>query len=229
MLRRHALYPAELRARWTLKIAKKEVGSSRTVPPAEGLKDPEWVGARRWVATGADGVSTRSKPSSVPLRGRIIHLGPPLPTTSCSLPRTQMGRATPRPLFGLAPGGVCHATPVTRSPVRSYRTLSPLPVPPKRPSAVYSLLHFPSPRGARALPGTLPCAARTFLQWPRPPAILTRALKSILTQEVTCDPRSTASPGLRRDTVRLRQDTYGARMGSSSNVMSRPIGPGTFS
>ena len=40
-----------------------------------------------------------------------------------------MERATPRPLFGLAPGGVCHATPVTSSPVRSYRTLSPLPVP----------------------------------------------------------------------------------------------------
>jgi hypothetical protein len=31
------------------------------------------------------------------------------------------------------------------------------------PSAVCSLLHFPSPRGARALPGTLPCGARTFL------------------------------------------------------------------
>lgn len=31
------------------------------------------------------------------------------------------------PLFGLAPGGVYHATSVTRSAVRSYRTLSPLP------------------------------------------------------------------------------------------------------
>ncbi|MEY4239616.1 MAG: hypothetical protein RL339_2217 [Pseudomonadota bacterium] len=31
------------------------------------------------------------------------------------------------PLFGLAPGGVCRAVPVTRPPVRSYRTLSPLP------------------------------------------------------------------------------------------------------
>jgi len=40
-----------------------------------------------------------------------------------------MGRAAPRPLFGLAPGGVYHATSVSRSPVRSYRTLSPLPVP----------------------------------------------------------------------------------------------------
>ena len=31
------------------------------------------------------------------------------------------------PLFGLAPGGVCHAAFVTKSAVRSYRTLSPLP------------------------------------------------------------------------------------------------------
>src|ERR1700730_16126604 len=30
-------------------------------------------------------------------------------------------------LFGLAPGGVCHAVLVTKSAVRSYRTVSPLP------------------------------------------------------------------------------------------------------
>jgi hypothetical protein len=30
-------------------------------------------------------------------------------------------------LFGLAPGGVCHAITVTSAAVRSYRTLSPLP------------------------------------------------------------------------------------------------------
>jgi hypothetical protein len=34
---------------------------------------------------------------------------------------------------------------------------------PERPSAVCSLWHFPSRRRARALPGTLPCGARTFL------------------------------------------------------------------
>src|SRR5689334_3067711 len=34
----------------------------------------------------------------------------------------------PRPsLFGLAPGGACHAAGVAVSAVRSYRTLSPLP------------------------------------------------------------------------------------------------------
>src|SRR5690606_37058550 len=33
-----------------------------------------------------------------------------------------------------------------------------------RPSAVCSLLHFPSPCDARPLAGTLPCGARTFLE-----------------------------------------------------------------
>jgi len=38
-----------------------------------------------------------------------------------------MSAETDVPLFGLAPGGVYLATSVTRSAVRSYRTLSPLP------------------------------------------------------------------------------------------------------
>jgi hypothetical protein len=85
-------------------------------------------GARRF-RDGARQVSARNKPSSVPLRGRIIHLGLPLPTASCGLPGTQAERATPCSLFSLASGGVCQRLAVTRSPVRSYRTLSPLPVP----------------------------------------------------------------------------------------------------
>ena len=52
---------------------------------------------------------------------------------------------------------------VARLAVRSCRTVSPLPDPRAGPSAVYSLLHFPSARAAQALPGTLPCGARTFL------------------------------------------------------------------
>jgi hypothetical protein len=97
-----------------------------------------------------------------------MSLGPSLPTASSSLPGTHEACASRsgqllRPLFGLAPGGVYHATPVTRSAVRSYRTVSPLPVLPEEPSAVCSLLHFPSPRDARPLAGTLPCGARTFL------------------------------------------------------------------
>ncbi len=83
--------------------------------------------------------------------------------TSCSLPGTDNGAGSPSSLLGLAPGGVYHARPVTRPAVRFYRTLSPLPVPVTRPSAVCFLLHFPSPCGARPLAGTLPCGARTFL------------------------------------------------------------------
>ena len=73
----------------------------------------------------------------VPRRAAVtaISLGPTLLPASSSLPGTQMVRAAPRPLFGLAPGGVCHATSVTSGPVRSYRTLSPLPVRPARTRA----------------------------------------------------------------------------------------------
>jgi hypothetical protein len=64
-----------------------------------------------------------------------IPLGPPSPATSMRPTRTaarKHARMHPegpsRPsLFGLAPGGACHAAPVAGSAVRSYRTLSPLP------------------------------------------------------------------------------------------------------
>ncbi len=77
-------------------------------------------------------------------------------------------------LFGLAPGGVYPATSVTKSAVRSYRTISPLPL--KNSEAVCFLLHWPSVHTAQALPGTLPSGARTFLNtkndtataWPTP-------------------------------------------------------------
>jgi hypothetical protein len=47
--------------------------------------------------------------------------------------------------------------------VRSYRTVSPLPVTLSRPSAVCSLLHCPSGFPDLALASTLPCEAPTFL------------------------------------------------------------------
>jgi hypothetical protein len=142
-LRRAALYPAELRALL--------VGSGEPRPTPE-----------RWPSfLGVGGISRVLSP---PKRRRVISLGPPLLAASSGPPRTRAERAAPRPILGLAPGGVCHATPVTSGPVRSYRTLSPLPVSPGGPSAVCSLRHFPSPRDARGLPGTLPCGARTFLR-----------------------------------------------------------------
>ena len=79
------------------------------------------------------------------------------------------------PLFGLAPGGVCHAGLVAKPPVRSCRTLSPLPVPAtdeqRGPSAVCSLWHFPLTHAPcnvwtrRALPATLVSWSPDF---PRP-------------------------------------------------------------
>jgi len=52
---------------------------------------------------------------------------------------------------------------VTGGAVRSYRTLSPLPVP-LRARAVYSLLHFPSRHRASPLASMLPVGVRTFLR-----------------------------------------------------------------
>jgi len=46
-------------------------------------------------------------------------------------------------LFGLASGGVCRATDVATSAVRSYHTISPLPLPLTRPLGGIFLLHFP--------------------------------------------------------------------------------------
>lgn len=51
---------------------------------------------------------------------------------------------------------------VATGAVRSYRTISTLP-PAQAGLAVYFLLHFPWARAPQALPGTLPCGARTFL------------------------------------------------------------------
>jgi hypothetical protein len=112
-------------------------------------------------------------PGSVALSGAaIIHLGRPSPAASCGSPgrleratrAVRLGQRLRRDgcsLFSLAPGGVYHAGPVAGTPVRSYRTISPLP---RRTEAVYFLWHFPWGRPHRALPGTLPYGARTFLQ-----------------------------------------------------------------
>jgi hypothetical protein len=75
-----------------------------------------------------------------------------------------------------------------RALVRSYRTVSPLPVAAargRRPSAVCFLWHFPAGRPDWPLASTLPCGVPTFLDkvvrptmqaraLPRPPSQLTR-------------------------------------------------------
>src|SRR5207253_1333289 len=77
------------------------------------------------------------------------------------------------PLCALSPGGACRAAPVTRSAVRSYRTVSPLP---EFPPAVSSLWRCPASRLGWPLASTLPCGARTFLPRPKAPASARAAL-----------------------------------------------------
>ncbi len=118
------------------------------------------------------------KPGSVHRRLRMetsgwatIPLGRPSRTASRDQPgRSAMARLSrPSPerpsLFGLAPGGACHAVPVSRNAVRSYRTLSPLP-PGEPGSAVCFLWRYPSARSedltGRALPAALPSWSPDF-------------------------------------------------------------------
>jgi hypothetical protein len=103
-----------------------------------------------------------------------------------------------RSLFGLAPGGVCRAGLLPGSRCALTAPFHPCHASCLRLSAVREhlaghssgkcpgaagafggifLLHFPSARAAQALPGTVPCGARTFLGilsndatvWPTPP------------------------------------------------------------
>ena len=67
-----------------------------------------------------------SRPISRVLSRTTIHLGRTSPYASSDLPGPNAGRALGS-LFGLAPGGVYPAAPVTGNAVRSYRTFSPLP------------------------------------------------------------------------------------------------------
>jgi len=65
------------------------------------------------------------------------------------------------PLFGLAPGGVYLATPVTRDTGELLPRLFTLTA--GTPAAVSFLWHFPWGRPRSPLATTLPCGARTFL------------------------------------------------------------------
>lgn len=94
------------------------------------------------------------KPGSVSVWSSLCEAG--YPTPDAVYPEGRRATSTPpvRPCsrWGL-PG-----RHVSMTPVRSYRTISPLPM-----TAVYFLWHFPSGRPARTLSGIAPCGARTFL------------------------------------------------------------------
>ena len=111
----------------------------------------------------------------------VIYLGWSSPTTSSSLPAASLacedsGLAvwvTPRRLFGLAPAGGYPAIAVASDAVGSYPTVSPLPeIRRTGTRAVCFLWPSPSSRDAQALPGSLPCGARTFLERLAAPATI---------------------------------------------------------
>ena len=93
------------------------------------------------------------------------------PPPPAAYPEVMAVRATPRDpeippsLCGLAPGGACRAGRVAAAAVGAYPAVSPLPRP-LRAVAVCFLLRFPWPCGRWALPTTLLCGARTFLEKP---------------------------------------------------------------
>lgn len=132
----------------------------------------------------------RSRPISRVLSWTVIPLGATSPLRSSNLPGDTAGRGIAS-LFGLAPGGVCRAGPLPDS-----RCALTAPFHPCRPTCVVLggifLLHFPSACAAQALPGTVPCGARTFLGihhasmiddatvWPAPPCALSHATDSTM-------------------------------------------------
>ncbi len=107
-------------------------------------------------------------------RVTAIHLGPPLPAASSGLPAGSGGPPSGTcagplagPLLDLAPGGVYRAAHVTVGagellPHRFTLTTG-------GPVAVCFLWHCPAGHPGSALPTTLPCGARTFLDGDRSP------------------------------------------------------------
>ena len=113
-------------------------------------------------------------------------------------------------LFGLAPGGVCHATKCChwRGALLPHRFTLTSAI--AGASAVCSLLHFPSAHAAQALPGTLSTGARTFLHISREmqrPSGRLRAHHSHMfptSQVVSCEARFTRPARLSRARARAR-------------------------
>src|SRR6478672_1092457 len=79
------------------------------------------------------------------------------------LPPGRDGRATLASCSALLRVGFAEPPGSLRMLVRSYRTVSPLPVPVARPSAVCFLWHFPAGRPDWPFASTLPSGAPTFL------------------------------------------------------------------
>ena len=97
------------------------------------------------------------------------------PASRATYPEASGGPPSNASLFGLAPGGVYHALPVTRQAVSSYLAISPLPVGNKPTGGIFSVALSPG-YPAFALRTTAPCGVRTFLPG-APGAIMCPPLK----------------------------------------------------
>ena len=111
-----------------------------------------------------------SRPVGGILSGSLLPGSPCVAIHLCGLPGDcplRGGTVSPNPTLDLAPSGGCQLPGSLPTLVRSYRTVSPLPVPvpPKRrrPSAVCSLLPGPTGCPALTLVSTLTVGVPTFL------------------------------------------------------------------
>jgi len=114
------------------------------------------------------GVVVASRPVRRILSGPLPALcgHPSRPAVARRLQRPTRGSSSDgpsSPCLALLRVGFTEPPGSPRALVRSYRTVSPLPVRPKPPSAVCSLWHCPAGRPDWVLPSTLPCGVRTFL------------------------------------------------------------------
>ena len=148
-------------------IRKQETGNDRRFrwPRSYYAARPSGLARSRHARKACRVNNCGSRPVSRVLSGTVIHLGPVSPPASSGLPGRGAGHAIAS-LFGLAPGGVCPAIPVAGNAVRSYRTISPLPVPLRVIGGVFSVALSVGLIASQALPGTLPFGARTFLHVP---------------------------------------------------------------
>src|SRR2546423_6849802 len=144
--------------------------------------------------------------SSDPFDRCRSHEPPEWPSICAAYLGTSAGPAVPR--LALLRVGFAEPPGSPRALVRSYRTVSPLPVPTDpvtraidRPLAVCSLWHFPAGRPDWPLASTLPCGAPTFLDpvaaetgdaEPRPPGRLT-VVSIVACQRVAGDRQATST------------------------------------
>lgn len=157
------------------------------------------------------------------------------PDARASSPRT---RPRPHGLLGLAPSGVCRAVTVTDDAVGPYPAVSPSPA---RKPAVCFLWHCPAGHPGWALPTTLLCGARTFLdssRLPRSPGWLVRPsiLRSlphrrhtgngaILRRTPRCAPKSGRTPrNARHRPRRLRHRCAGRPDSQQCHIPHTPRG-----